>query len=263
MSRSILAIFIFLPSFLASIIPPKIATNANNIPPLKIPNDIGITHSSYLNGSDKIILNIQDAHSDLSAQHSIVKILEDLAKNYDLNLVAAEGAEGPVDLSLLKSFPDKEIRKETADYFMRQGRMSAGEFFALVNEKPIKFYGIEDNVLYQENLKALRAFLNDNAEYATSVDEALTILKKLESRIYSDDLKALNDKSILNHDAGAKDPAFMEYWQSLFNTAAKYNLKNSAPLLYLNVNKLLKTIERSLKPATLNSNSANGFSRIM
>ncbi len=210
---------------------------------LKIPNDIGITHSSYINGSDKLIINIQDAHSELSAQYSIVKILEDLAKNYDLNLVAAEGAEGPVDLSLLKSFPDKEIRKETADYFMRQGRMSAGEFFALVNEKPIKFYGIEDNALYQENLKALRAFLNDNAVYATSVDEALNILKKLESHIYSDDLKALNDKSILNHDAGAKDPAFTEYWQMLFNMAAKYGLKDSAPLLYPNVNKLLKTIE--------------------
>ncbi len=112
---------------------------------IKIPYEAGTTQDVFSNGGDEVVINIQDAHASLSAQQSIVKILQTLATNYDLDLIALEGAEGPIDISLLRTFPDPEIRKETAEYLMRKGKMSAGEFFSIVSEKPIKLYGIENN----------------------------------------------------------------------------------------------------------------------
>ena len=104
---------------------------------IKVPYGAGTTQEVFSNGGDEVVINIQDAHASLSAQKSIVKILENLATNYDLNLIALEGAEGPIDISLLRTFPDPEIRKETAEYLMRKGKMSAGEFFSIVSEKQI------------------------------------------------------------------------------------------------------------------------------
>ncbi|MFH1593187.1 MAG: hypothetical protein ABID09_00645, partial [Candidatus Omnitrophota bacterium] len=55
---------------------------------IKIPYEAGWAQDAYKNGGDKTILNIQDPHASLDAQFSIVKILEHLASNYDLNLIA-------------------------------------------------------------------------------------------------------------------------------------------------------------------------------
>lgn len=115
---------------------------------IKIPYDAGEVQEAYKAG-DGAIIQIQDAHTSLTAQYSIVKILQNLSKNYDLDLIALEGAEGPIDISLLRTFPDPKIRKETAEYLMRKGKMSAGEFFSIISEKDIKLYGIENNALYQ------------------------------------------------------------------------------------------------------------------
>ena len=88
----------------------KGATNLNGI---RIPYDAGRAQEAFLSSGKELIINIQDAHASFSAQQSIVSILDNLAANYDLDLIALEGAEGPVDVSILRTFPDPEIRKET------------------------------------------------------------------------------------------------------------------------------------------------------
>jgi hypothetical protein len=62
---------------------------------IKIPYDAGTAQEVFSTGGDEVVINIQDAHASLTAQYSIVKILENLASNYDLELIALEGAEGP------------------------------------------------------------------------------------------------------------------------------------------------------------------------
>ncbi|MFC1549138.1 hypothetical protein ACFL5E_04180, partial [Candidatus Omnitrophota bacterium] len=112
---------------------------------INIPYDIGEVNQTVINGGKDVIINIQDAHASLSSQHSIVNILDNLVTNYDIKLLALEGAEGYIDTSILKTFPDKKIRKETAEYLMKEGKMSAGEFFgATRDENDIVLYGVEN-----------------------------------------------------------------------------------------------------------------------
>ena len=98
--------------------------NAN----IAIPKDVAVTKEVFKgsSGDNKTIINIQDAHSSLTAQESISSILDSLVTNYDLKLVAIEGSSGYIDTSILKTFPDEAIRKNTAKALMAQGKMSAG-----------------------------------------------------------------------------------------------------------------------------------------
>ena len=204
---------------------------------IKIPYEAGTTQDVFSNGGDEVIINIQDAHASLSAQQSIVKILQTLATNYDLDLIALEGAEGPVDISLLRTFPDPEIRKETAEYLMRKGKMSAGEFFSVVSEKPIKLYGIENNALYKQNVEALERVMAGKIESLKNIGAILRTLGALESRVYSKDLKQLNKNSILHHDGKL---AFTSHWDFISKLARRNNIEI---VIFENLSKLLKSID--------------------
>ena len=91
------------------------AKDFTNLSKITIPKDYGIIKEIHNAGSDRIIINIQDAHANLGAQESINKLIESLEKNYSLKLVALEGAKGYVDTSPLQSYPDDKQRKELAE----------------------------------------------------------------------------------------------------------------------------------------------------
>ncbi|MDD5423003.1 MAG: hypothetical protein PHT32_06265, partial [Candidatus Omnitrophica bacterium] len=120
--------------------------------PVNVPKDEAVTKEVHTGTSGKTIINIQDAHSSIGAQESIVSILDSLVTNYDLNLIAIEGSSGQIDTSLLKSFPDELIRKKTAKYLMDKSSISAGEFFSITSSKNITVYGIEEKSLYRDNV---------------------------------------------------------------------------------------------------------------
>ena len=217
---------------------PNIALNGKaRLNGFKIPYDAGTAQEAFSNEGGETIVNIQDAHASLSAQHSIVKILDTLVSNYDLDLIALEGAEGPVDISLLKSFPDPEIRKETAEYLMRKGKMSAGEFFSVVSEKPVKLYGVEDNALYKANVEALNKVMEKNIECIESIEGLLKTLEALESKIYSKDLMQLGKNSLLHQDGKL---SFSEHWDFILKLARRNNVD---VVIFENLSKLLKSIE--------------------
>ena len=70
--------------------------NQVGINSISIPSVDGKINYANLNGG-KTIINIQDAHTSLTAQTSIVNILDSLVTNYDLSLIAVEGSEGYID----------------------------------------------------------------------------------------------------------------------------------------------------------------------
>lgn len=204
---------------------------------LTVPQELGSPKDTYVNGSKETIINIQDAHASLSAQHSIVNLLEDLTKNYNLNLIALEGAEGPLDVSVLRSFPDAGARRESAEYLMRKGRMSAGEFFSIVSENPIKTYGIEDNALYKANLDAFKGVIADKVECVRNIDALIDTLRVLEVKVYSKDLLKLEENSRLHRDGSL---AFIKHWELLKDLSEKKRIRL---IRFKNVTKLLETTE--------------------
>ena len=168
--------------------------------------------------SRKTIINIQDAHAYLGAQESISSILDTLVKNYDIKVVAVEGTSGYIDTSLLKTFPDAKVRDNTARNLMKEGRMSAGEFFSITSEKPIALYGIEEDELYKRNVEELRSVCEKAETVGADIEGTTRLLKNMAARLYSEDLKALDGNVSLYKDG--KIP-FKHLWSVLSPIAAK------------------------------------------
>ena len=201
---------------------------------VKVPKDIAITKDVYrAAGADKTIINIQDAHASISAQESIVSILDSLVTNYDLSLVAIEGSSGYIDTSILKAFPDENIRKETARYLMKKGKMSAGEFFSITSGKPIALYGIEDKPLYNENLEQFRSICEINESTGRDIKGLLADLKSLQNKAYSKALIELDSNPALH--SGGKI-GFRARLDMVNEIAAKAGVSHKR---YLNLSKLV------------------------
>jgi cellulose synthase/poly-beta-1,6-N-acetylglucosamine synthase-like glycosyltransferase len=225
------------PVWVSAAVPEREAASAGLPGGINIPKGRGATEDVFLNGGKDLIINIQDAHASLSAQYSIVNMLEELSANYDLNLVALEGGDGPVDVSLLRTFPDPGIRKETAQYLMRKGKMSAGEFFSVVSEKPIKLYGVESDSLYRANIDALYNVMENRVDCLKEADKLITALEGLGSEVYSEDLDRLNNGAALHREGKM---SFPEHWGLIEELAVKNNIETGE---FVNISKLLRAIE--------------------
>jgi hypothetical protein len=177
---------------------------------IAIPYDSGLTRKAVARGTEEIIINIQDAHSKLGAQESIARILDNLVKNYNLNLVALEGSSGVVDTSLIGTFPIESVREKTGRYLMKEGQISAAEFYSILSKDKISLYGVEDPDLYKGNVEAFRELV----EQKPAIRRNLAALKKavlsLEASLYSEELKRLSDERLLKKNGDVK---FTRYWQ--------------------------------------------------
>lgn len=225
----------------------SLPVNINNN--IRVPKDIAVTEDVYnAAGADKTIINIQDAHASISAQESIVSILDLLVTNYDLSLVAIEGSSGYIDTSILKTFPDENIRKETAKYLMRQGRMSAGEFFSITSGKPIALYGIEDKSLYNKNLEQFRSIHEINESIGRDIKGLLAALKSLQNKVYSKELIELDSNLALNNDGKI---SFRARLDRVNDFAAKTGVGHER---YRNLSKLTESLKMERE---INFNKAN------
>ncbi|MFA5147462.1 MAG: hypothetical protein WC515_08825, partial [Candidatus Omnitrophota bacterium] len=204
---------------------------------ITVPKDVAVTKEAYTGKDGKTIINIQDAHASLTAQESISSILDSLVTNYDLKLVAIEGSSGYIDTSLLRTFPDENIRKETAGYLMARGRMSAGEFFSITSDRNIALYGIEDRPLYQENVDQFRQVYEINRSLEGDLSGLDRALKGLKDKIYTDEMKELDANSVLHRDGKL---AFSKRWELVGNIAAKVNLDYRK---YDNLTKLVESLK--------------------
>ena len=210
---------------------------------MDIPYGIGRMKEVSIEGeNDDIIIHIQDSHASLSAQYSIVEILNTLVKDYDLSLITLEGAQGYLDASILQAIPDRKIRRDTADFLMRDGRLSAAEFFTVMRDQgDIPLYGIEDNELYRKNIESFCSVAEERARLVGNVNKFIEQLKSLESRTCSNELRILNDNAWA-HRLGEK--SFTEYWKEVGELARKSGIDTGE---YAELKKLLKTIEMEKK----------------
>ncbi|MFA5147200.1 MAG: hypothetical protein WC515_07490 [Candidatus Omnitrophota bacterium] len=196
----------------------EIITNPEKV---VIPREFGLVKSKFIGNSGKLVVHIQDAHCNYEAQSNIAKILENLIKNYGLSLVSVEGADGFVDTSWFKAFPDEEVRREVAAYFMKKGEITGPEFLSITTDYPIKLFGAETRSYYLQNLNAFTSSypLKDATE--KYYNQVKAVLNRLKIYIYNDELKAFDSKT---EEYVSKKLAFNDYVRYLQATAEKHRI---------------------------------------
>jgi len=213
------------------------AGNAVNVQQFSVPRDVAITKDINNAGSPQTVINIKDVHDNYGAQESIVQVLENLLVNYDVRVVGIEGSEGPIDTSLISAFPDKEAKKLGAEYLMDQGKISAGEFFAALSDTPVKLYGIDNSQLYLKNYDSFLNLLQYKKENLGNVESLKKALVDLEGYVFSPDLKALMDNSVLSNGGDMK---FTKRWYFVKELGERHDIPFGD---YPNINALMKAVE--------------------
>ena len=173
-----------------------------------VPKDIGSVKTYHKGKSDKVVIHIQDAHCNYEAQANIAKMLESLIKDYNIDLVVVEGADGVVDTSWFKAFPDTDIRKEVADYFMKKGEITGVEFLSITSDYPFTIYGAEDKTHYIKNLNSFLESYPYKAEFQKYYTNIKSALSKIKKYVYTKELTDLDAKV---NDHRDKDIKFADY----------------------------------------------------
>ncbi|HPM43234.1 MAG TPA: hypothetical protein PLV52_05335, partial [Candidatus Omnitrophota bacterium] len=190
-----------------------------------IPKDTGILKSKYKGSQDKLVIHIQDAHCNYEAQTNIAKMIEGFVKNDGLKLVSVEGADGIVDTSWFKAFPDEEIRKEVATYFMKKGEITGPEFLSITTDYPIKLFGAETREYYIQNLNAFTSSYPLKDETEKYYNQVKSILNRLKGYIYNEGLKTMDSKM---DEYESKKIQFNDYIRYLQDMCEKYKINTRA-----------------------------------
>ncbi|MBI4388340.1 MAG: hypothetical protein HY582_04800 [Candidatus Omnitrophica bacterium] len=154
-----------------------------NLPPeyanVKIPPEHGRI-TEYHHGSKPFtIFYVQDAHVNIAAQKSIAKIVELLHLKRDIRLILVEGGIGDVSLTEYRVGP-KEKRIEISEQLLKEGKISGEEYLNFIEDYPILLWGIESQVLYDENLIAftkVEPLIPKVTDKLNEIDAAIRSLK--------------------------------------------------------------------------------------
>jgi len=199
--------------------------------------DCGTIKSKYQAEGKKVIVHIQDAHCNYEAQQNINKMLDQLVNECGVRMISVEGAEGIVDTSWFKAFPDAEIRKEVATYFMKKGEITGAEFFSITSDYTGTIYGAETRENYIRNLKAFTRTYPYKTIIENYFQDLQTITNRLKGLIYPARLKEL-DLKIRNFES--KELELSDFTRYLVKCVNREKLDVKK---YANFSKLVDTLE--------------------
>jgi len=210
----------------------------NSLGSVELPLSIGYIREIHEGESDKpVVIYLQDAHCNYSCQKSISNIIEFFNEKYGVNAAAVEGGSGKYDFSIFTSIPDMEIREKVCDYFVREGRVTGVEFFAIMNPGKLMVRGLESPDLYEKNLTVYRESLS----YQDRVEKYLNILRhymeNLKPPIFSKDMKQFDTKKKAYDDNTEELKDYIIYLNEVSRGKA-------IPMdMFQNLDKLLELIE--------------------
>ncbi len=205
---------------------------------LKVPKKLGFVKEVYVPKipSSKKIINIQDLHCDYEAQKHIAGILDYLTTTYGLRVIAVEGGSGKIDTTFYKNLPDKKIKEQVADYFLREARINGTEFFAITTEKNIALYGAEDEKYYDKNLDAFLKALPERDRVLQDISLLENALNMLKDQIYNKQLRDLDDHAVSYENGELSFEDYVMYLVKLYPMDKFRREFKQLPKLYDSIN---------------------------
>ncbi|GEM_PF-3395686 len=106
-----------------------------------------------------LIIHIQDAHANYTAQKDTAQILARLKREQGIKLVFVEGAAGRLDAKNLRFSENPELNKKIADKLARMGEMTGADLYLLEDAAGLEFVGIENAAMYRKDAEYLKSVL--------------------------------------------------------------------------------------------------------
>lgn len=195
----------------------------------EIDSDVGPSESSH-------VYYIQNAHANIPVQKNIQTLLETF-RTKGLDAVYLEGYVGEPDLTLLRSFPLLDEKKEIIDRYVDEGRINGAESFILNDNSGVRVFGLEDKELYVENVRAYVSYITEKERYLQVFEQVkakgLQLFLRSSSKDMLDFFYKMREKKI--------DGQHKLYYDELLKTANSFALPLSENLsIYADLNKYHK-----------------------
>ncbi|MBN1405571.1 MAG: hypothetical protein JW946_03545 [Candidatus Omnitrophica bacterium] len=144
--------------------------------------------------SAKTIIHIQDRHIDETAQFNIAAIIEELTRKYNIYMLSLEGASKELDMSFYDKFADGGIKEKVVKFFVTQALFTGSEYYKITHKSQyLKTIGAEDKKLYLKHLASYKENQPDKESVLYLIKAVKNALDQLKDKIYSNDLKAVDD----------------------------------------------------------------------
>ncbi|MEI8175981.1 MAG: hypothetical protein WCG78_03855 [Candidatus Omnitrophota bacterium] len=163
---------------------------------IKFSSEFGRIIETYDGGGDKLIVHIQDAHTNYEAQKNAADILEELINKYGLYLILVEGGSRDVSLNHYRENAPLETRKQNADKALREGIIAGEEYLNIASDYPMKLQGIEDRGVYDQNMVAFLGVDKGKDEALAYIKTIAGFINVLKPRIYTKEAKELDDMRV-------------------------------------------------------------------
>lgn len=184
-----------------------------------------------------LVLHIQDVHGNVEAQRNMSGMVLALAQKQS-PLVGLEGASGAFDIDSFHAYPDADIVKNVADFFLEKDLIGGPEHAGLVASKSITLWGVEDAALYLSHVEAVKASLAGRARAESLAAEWTAGIDELKQKHFSSALRDYDQNQSLYEQDKRGLGAYVEALKSFQKGGAK-----SADALP-NVEKLLVAARR-------------------
>ncbi len=188
---------------------------------LKVPDSIAKISEVHKGRVPKLLIHIQDAHTNLSAQENLSKVLEELIKKHGLKTVFVEGGTKDDSLSFLRLLADNSTRQQVAKKYLLKGELNGAEYLNITSDYDMTLQGVEDKTLYQKNLKEYASVVKEREQSLSYLEELKKRTNSLKRRLYPKDILSLDDFLSRFHQ---KEEDFTKYHQILFDYSDKLKI---------------------------------------
>lgn len=162
----------------------------------KLPSNSVMIKDTYKGLGKKTVVLIQDAHCNAEAQINISKAVEYCARNYGVRLLCVEGSVGIIDVSAFRHHPEPDLVRDCIAFFMKKGRITGCELYAIQAPYEMTLFGIENQELYDLNLNAFKNTMPLRSQFYSGISSLEEAFKKLAPKVYAGnrELKTFHEK---------------------------------------------------------------------
>ncbi len=150
-------------------------------------------------GEGGIVLLVQDAHTNASAQLNQAKLLDHviaLRESAAPVPIMTEGGQGDLGLSGLRPLLPLAERRIIASKYLQRGLLHAAEYLDLTSDRRFVLRGVEDPELYRASIEIYRKMAAGREAMLAHVSKMRSLLEMLKPRLLSPQLlewdRALN-----------------------------------------------------------------------
>jgi len=190
-----------------------------------IPLSMGYIDDIYKGTSGKVVFHIKDAHCNYDAQKMTSNLIGKIVEKYDVSLVNLEGGSGEYDLSIFDNIKDRRIKEKLADKYLRDGTVNGAEFYRINNPEKVELYGLEDSVLYDQNLAIYKNVLENTDRIFAFLGRARKALNEKKEMLFNEELKGYGQKRFLFQ---TNNIQIFEYISYLEKISGEYALQMDA-----------------------------------